>query len=430
MTQDLRIRQARRATVGSFLGTTVEFYDFSLYATASALVFPAVFFAGIPTTVGVVLSYVTLAAGYVARPIGGIAFGHFGDRLGRKRMLLITMFIMGGASMAIGLVPSSAQIGVIAPILLVTLRVVQGIGLGGETGGANLMAMEHSSGNRRGLIGSIVASGGPSGSVFATLMFGLFSLLPPAVFQAWGWRIPFLLSAALVILALVLRSSVTESPEFLAARVRGEVTARVPLVDTLRTNWRSVVLLVLAVLAPFFLQSLMGTFALGFTVTAGNPQAAVLWLITAVNAITVFALILWASLSDRFGRRRVILVGYVVAAVAIWPIFVLLDSRSLALVFLAYLLANALAQSLMYAPVAALMAEMFPTRNRYTGVSLSFQFGATLGAGFAPLIAAALLTAAHGSTVLVTGLVSLLCAVGFASVIAARGIHRRYGATT
>jgi MFS family permease len=418
--------QARRATVGSFLGTTVEFYDFALYATASALIFPAVFFAGIPTGAGMVLSYVTLAAGYVARPLGGIIFGHFGDRLGRKRMLLITMFIMGSASILIGLIPSSTQIGVAAPILLVTFRVIQGIGLGGETAGANLMAMEHSEGTRRGLIGSIVASGGPAGSVLATLMFSLFSLLPADSFVAWGWRIPFLLSAALVLIALILRRSVTESPEFLAAKERGMVRHSVPLVDTLKSNWRSVVLLILAVLAPFFLQSLMATFGLRFAVAAGNPQSAVLWVLTGVNFINIFALMLWANLSDRFGRRRVIMIGYVVAAILIWPVFTLLGSSNLLLILAAYLLSNVVAQALMFAPVSALMAEMFPTRNRYTGVSLSFQVGATLGAGFAPLIATSLLTAGGGSPVLVTTLVSVLCLIGLLSMVAARRTHERY----
>jgi MFS family permease len=417
-------RQGRRATIGSYLGTTVEYYDFLLYGTASALVFPAVFFADIPPAAGVVLSYLTLAAGYVARPVGGILFGHFGDKYGRKQMLVVTMLIMGVASMAIGLVPGSAQIGVAAPVILVSLRVIQGIAVGGELAGASLMAMEHGTVARRGFIGSIVASGGPSGAVLATLMFGLVSLLPGDQLLAWGWRIPFLLSAVLVVIGLVLRVGVTESPEFLASEAGAHKRTRVPIVDTLASNWRSVVVCIVAALAPFFVQSLMATFALTYAVQSGTPQSLVLWIVTLANFVNIFTLMFYARLSDTFGRRRIMLIGYLLTAVSIWGVFALLSSSVGWLVLVAYLISNPISQAFMYGPLSAFMAEMFPTRNRYTGMSLSFQLATTIASGFAPLVAAALLTAA-GSTVPITALVSALCVAGALSLVLGRRIHTR-----
>ena len=233
-----RRAEYRRVLFSSYLGTTIEFYDFLLYGTAAAVVFPAVFFSGLDEFTAVLFSLGTFAAGYVARPLGGVIFGHYGDRIGRKKMLVVTMLVMGVASFLIGLVPSAAMIGGWAAVILVLLRVAQGIAVGGEWGGASLMALEHSGGEGRGLAASFVNAGAPSGAVLGSLMLGLFSLLPQEQFLSWGWRIPFLLSAVLLGLGLWVRSQVSESPVFQAALAKAEEQERtkepLPLLSVLR----------------------------------------------------------------------------------------------------------------------------------------------------------------------------------------------------
>ena len=422
-------RDRRRALVSGYLGSTVEFYDFLLYGTAASLVFPQLFFSGVPEALGVVLSYVTLAAGYVARPIGGVIFGHFGDRFGRKKMLFVTMALMGAASMLVGLLPGSAQIGVFAPVLLVTLRVIQGIAVGGEWAGAALLGMEHSRAGKRGFSASIAVSGGPSGSVLATVVLALFSMLPAGQFISWGWRVPFLLSAILVVIALFLRYRVTESPAFLraqeAAEKAGSRRAGVPIVTVLRHHWKAVVICILAGLAPLFLQSLMATFTLTYAVKSGQPQTQVLLMMTISTFLHIFAIPAWAALSDRIGRRPVLIAGTVVGLVAIWPIFALVGSGNIWLLLLGYVLANPISQAMMYGPIGAFISEKFPTKLRYTGVSLSYQMATTLGAGFAPLIAAGLLAGGHGSTWVLSAFFSGLCLVSGLAFLVAKETGRQ-----
>lgn len=409
-------KAARRAAIGSYLGATLEFYDFVLYATAAALVFPTVFFSGVDSGTATALSYITLAIGYIARPLGAILFGHYGDRLGRTRMLVLTISIMGVASVGIGLVPSSAQIGAAAPILLVTLRLLQGIAVGGEWAGASLVAMEHAEPRKRGFAGSIVASGGPTGAVLSTLAFSFVSLLPADQLTSWGWRIPFLASSLLVAAALVIRAKVEETPDFLAAKDRHE-TQRLPIISTFTQNWRSVLLLVLCTLSPFFLQSLTSTFGLSYAVAHGNAQPVVLWMLTISNFLTIGGVLLFAVLSDRHGRRKVMIIGYAVAAVAVWGAIALLAVPSTVAVLGAFIILQPIANASILGPLGAYMAEMFPVRNRFTGVGISYQLGATIASGFAPLVAASLLGAANGGTYLLTGLISLLCIIGITAVL-------------
>ncbi|MFJ4159746.1 MFS transporter [Microbacterium testaceum] len=415
-------RDARRAALGSYLGATLEFYDFVIYSTASAIVFPAVFFSGIDPALGVVLSYVTLAAGYVARPIGAIVFGHFGDRLGRRQMLVVTMIIMGVASIGIGLIPGSTTIGGFAAVLLVTLRVVQGFAVGGEWAGASLMSIEHAQAKKRGLAGAVVQSGGPSGAVLATLIFALVSVMPQDALIAWGWRIPFLASAVLVIVAILVRLGVKESPEFAAAE-RSEGTARVPLLSTFAQNGVSVLLVVLTALSPFFLQSVTATFGLQYAIGHGNEQAPALWMLTISNALTIFATLFFAVLSDRFGRVRMMVVGFIVTGVLVWAAFALLSQANLGAVLLAFIILQPIGNAMITGPLAAYMADLFPVRNRFTGVGVSYQLAATIAAGFAPLVATGLVGAAGGGTYLLTGLVSLLAVIGIGAVLASRRIR-------
>jgi MFS family permease len=415
-------KDARRASFGSYLGATLEFYDFALYATASAIIFPAVFFSGVEPGLGVVLSYLTLAAGYVARPLGAIVFGHFGDRLGRKQMLVITMIMMGAASTGIGLIPGASVIGSWGAVILVVLRLVQGFAVGGEWAGASLMSIEHASAKRRGMAGAIVQSGGPTGSVLATLLLSFVSLMPQDQLLAWGWRIPFVASALVVVVGVIVRVGVKESPEFAVAREKSE-TVRIPLVSTFRENWRSVVLVILAALSPFFLQSLTATFALQFAVGNGTAQPVALWMLTISNVVTIFTTLFFAWLSDRIGRVRVMVAGFIVGGILVWVAMALLAVPNAGAVLVAFILLTPIGNSMVTGPLAAYMADMFPVRNRFTGVGISYQLAAALASGFAPLIAANLVGAAGGATYLLTSLVSLLAVVGVVAVLVSRRVR-------
>jgi MFS transporter, MHS family, shikimate and dehydroshikimate transport protein len=391
-------RQMRRVLFSSFLGSAVEFYDFLLYGTAAALVFGQLFFANLTPVVATIASFGTLAVGYLVRPLGGVVFGHFGDRIGRKSMLVMTMSLMGTASFAIGLLPTYATIGVFAPVLLILLRLLQGFAVGGEWGGAALMALEHSDDNRRGFAASFANMGAPAGAVLSTVVLALVTLLPDDAFLSWGWRIPFLLSAVLVGLGLYVRLKVTESPLFEQEVITAVASEkkRLPILDVLRNSPTSVLLGIGAGLGAFALQALMATFALAIGVQGGLPRSTVLWLFAAGSFVQMFALPSYAALSDRIGRRPVMIAGCIAAIVAIYPILRLIGSGSVLGVLLGFLIAMPLVQAAMYGPLAAFTSEIFATGNRYTGASLGYQLSSTLGGGFAPLIAATLVA---GTTV-------------------------------
>ena len=382
-------KEARRALVSSFLGSTVEYYDFLLYGAAAGLVFPYLFFSDeMDPTLGMVLSFVILLAGYVSRPIGGILFGHFGDRFGRKNMLFITLMMMGLVSVAIGLMPTYSTIGVAAPIILVCLRVIQGLAVGGEWAGATLMAAEHVAEEKRGFAASIAVTGGPTGSVLATLILGLFAGLPEEAFLSWGWRIPFLLSAALVIIGLYLRYRVAESPDFVEAQAKGEVHTGVPIMRVLRKYKMSSLYGILAGAGPLFMQALLAVFMVPYVVSTGAvDRQTALMMLTASSFVHIFAIPFFASLSDKFGRRPVMLVGALISIVLVFPMFALFNSGSFWLIALAFMVGNPIIQASMYGPIGAFLAEKFETQDRYTGVSLTFQLGSVLGAGTAPLMA-------------------------------------------
>ncbi|HEY5880120.1 MAG TPA: MFS transporter [Nakamurella sp.] len=415
-------RARRRAMLSSYLGTTVEYYDFLLYGTAASLVFPALFFSELSPMAATIASFGTLAVGYLARPIGGVIFGHFGDKFGRKNILIITLLIMGGVSFLIGLLPTQETIGMAAPILLVTLRIIQGFAVGGEWAGAALMSMEHAAPKGRGFAASIVASGGPSGAVLATLVLTAFSVLPEEQFLAWGWRVPFLLSAILVVIAFFMRLRVTESPEFVAAlekqkaqRAAGNATGpkpKAPLFTVLKHYPRQTLEAVVGGLAPLFMQSLLATFMLTYAVQAGHGRTSALILVTVANAIHILTIPAFAALSDRVGRKPVMVAGAIVGAVLVFPIFALVGQGSWAALLLAFVLGNPIVQALMYGPMGAWMSEKFPADSRYTGVALSYQVSSTLGAGLAPLVATALLASTGGTSIVpIAILFIVLCAV-------------------
>ncbi len=391
--------QLRKVTLSSLLGTTIEYYDFLLYSTMAALVFGKLFFPSSSPAVSTIAAFGTLAAGYVARPLGGLVFGHFGDRLGRKSMLIITMVIMGIASFGIGILPTYEQIGVFAPILLVTLRVVQGIAVGGEWGGAALMVAEHSDARRRGFWTGLMQLGSPIGFLLSTLAVMLVTLLPDESFESWGWRIPFIASAALLAIGLYVRMSVVESPVFeeAAAKAKGTASATPPVLQLLRQP-RPLVLACAVGIGPFALTALITSHIISYTTSIGYESSTVMRILVAMAATSIIAIPLFSALSDRIGRRTVSLTGAAVAVLYAFPLYSMIDTGSVAVLTVALVLGQVV-QSAMYAPLAPMLSEMFGTNVRYTGVSFGYQFASLIGAGFTPMIAASLLVAFDGSSV-------------------------------
>jgi MFS family permease len=413
-----RKREMRRVIFSSYLGSAVEFYDFLLYGTAAALVFPAVFFSGLDAFTSVIFSFATFAAGYLARPLGGVIFGHFGDKLGRKKMLVLTMMIMGTASFLIGLVPGAAAIGPWGAIILVLLRICQGIAVGGEWGGAALMALEHSDSSKRGFSASFVNAGAPSGALLGSLMMGLFALLPQDQFFAWGWRIPFLFSGVLLAIGMYVRSKVTESPVFKEAIAKAEAQKTVkqplPLWAVLRRP-KALILVMLGAGAAFGFQVTMATFAQTYAVEFGGiSRSSILFAYSAASFLGIFAVLYAGRLSDRFGRRPVLLTGMVLFCVFLVPFFSWWGSGNVLLVFLGFFLALQF-HGLIYGPLAAFISEQFGTKSRYTGASLGYQLATLLGAGFTPGLLATLFRNSGGS---ITPVVLFLIGMGIVSIIA------------
>jgi len=384
-----RRKEARTVIASSYLGSTIEYYDFLLYATAAAVVFPKVFFSGMDDWVGVVAAYGTFAAGYVARPLGGIIFGHFGDKVGRKGMLIVSMLVMGVASTLIGLVPDASVAGPWGAVMLVILRVFQGIAVGGEWGGAALMALEHSESGRRGFAASFVNAGAPTGAVLGTFIMGAFSSLPNAQFLAWGWRVPFLLSFVLLGVGMFVRLKVSESPIFKAAleqERREQEKLEIPLLQVLRRP-KTLIFTMLAGAAGFALQVVLATFAVTFAVSKGADRQGVLYAYAAASLVSIAFVILGGRLSDKLGRRPVMVGGLVVFIAYLVPMFQLLSSNNIMLIFAAFAV-GLMIHSMLFGPLAAFVSEQFGTTSRYTGASLGYQLATLLGAGFTPGIVA------------------------------------------
>lgn len=387
--ETLNTKDMRRILASSFIGSAIEYYDFMLYATAASLVFNKVFFANLGPGFAVFASFVTLAIGYMARPVGGLVFGHFGDILGRKKMLVLSMLIMGAGTVAIGLLPATAQIGIAAPIALSVLRLIQGIAVGGEWGGAALMAIEHAPTKHRGFAAAFANAGGPAGAILGTLALSLFAAVSGNQFLVWGWRVPFLLSALLILVGLVIRLKVSETPAFQRLEAEGE-KRRVPIVDVLRNNKRAVLLGLAATTAFYVCQSMTTVWGVSVAVESGADKNGVLNVKAAAAVLTLIVTFWAARLSDRFGRRRLLAVGTLSGVALAFPIVFLMTNGTLWGFAIAIVLGNGLVQGLLYGPIAAYVAEQFPTRNRYTGASLAYQNASMLGAGFTPMIVAGL----------------------------------------
>ncbi|MER6049270.1 MFS transporter [Streptomyces sp. NPDC001793] len=410
-----RRTQMRRVVLSGLLGSTIEYYDFMLYGTVASLVFDKLFFTGLSPLAGTIAAFGTFAVGYLARPLGGALFGHFGDRLGRKTMLVLSMAMMGVASTLIGLLPTHDQVGNLAPTLLVVLRLVQGVAVGGEWGGAALLTAEHAARRRRGLLTSYVQMGGPAGTVLSTLVLTLFATLPDDQFLSWGWRVPFLLSAALLAMGLFVRLKVTESPLFAEVQQSNAVVRR-PVMEILRRP-KPLLLACFVVFGATVSQALTGVFAISFATGVGYERTDIL-VGQLLNGITAAAAMpLSAALSDRIGRRPVLLGAALALAAVAFPAFLMVGTGSVPLMMLALGLLAPLPMGALLGPVPALFSEMFGTSTRYTGVSMGYQLAAVLGGGLAPLAATTLLSASGGHSPTLVALYMLLACLVSATAI-------------
>lgn len=407
----------------SLVGTTIEWYDFFLYGSAAALVFNRVFFPESEALIGTMLAFSTYAVGFIARPLGGLVFGHFGDRVGRKKLLVISLLMMGGATFAIGLLPTYAAVGVAAPLLLTLLRLIQGFALGGEWGGAVLLVAEHGHPRHRGFWASWPQAGAPGGNLLATAVLAVLAVvMSDATFLDWGWRVPFLLSGVLVLLGLWIRLAVSESQVFREAHERATAssqTERAPILGVLRDHWREA-LVAMGVRMAENVSYYVGTaFILVYaTQQAQMSNGQVLNAVLVASAVHLVTIPVWGALSDRFGRRPVTAVGAVGAALWAFAFFPLIDVGTFWSVALAATVALVV-HGAMYGPQAAFFAELFSTRVRYSGASVGYQLASILAGGLAPLIATALL-ASFGSSVPIALYVTAMSVITLVAVAFSR----------
>jgi MFS transporter, MHS family, shikimate and dehydroshikimate transport protein len=382
----------------SLIGTTVEWFDFFIYGSAAALVFNKLFFVSSEPLVGTLLSLGSFAVGIIARPLGGILFGHFGDRIGRKSMLVVTLLMMGFATGVIGLVPTYATIGVLAPIVLVTMRILQGLAVGGEWGGAVLMAIEHAPEEKRGFYGSIPHIGLAAGIFLSALSFWLLSFQTTDAFLSWGWRVPFLLSFVLVIVGLSVRLKLAETPEFKALELTGS-RSRFPLGDALRQQWGAVALVTGAVFVSGAIGYLVLVFSLLYAVSYVHMErGAFLLPLIAGAALECGMIPVFGKWSDEYGRRKVFTFGCLACAAWAFPYFLMLQSGSPSLVFVAVVVMMGIAHAWVYGSQAAFISEVFDPAFRYTAASTGYQLGAMLSGALPPLIAVSLVESTGGKS--------------------------------
>ena len=405
-----------RIAFASFIGTTIEFYDFYIYGLAAALVFPALFFPDLSPASGLLASFATYGVAFLARPLGGAAFGHYGDRFGRKAMLVLSLLLMGVSTFLVGLLPGYATLGVLAPILLVALRFFQGVGLGGEWGGAVLMATEHAPANRRAFYSGFPQIAPVPGYLLsAGLFLVLAAYLSPEQFAAWGWRVPFLLSIVLVGVGLFVRLKLAETPVFRRV-VETQTEARVPVVDLVRTYPRTLILAALTTTIIFAFFYVVTVFSISYGVTQlGLPQTTMLYCVMVGVVGMGIGVPLFATLSDRVGRRNLAL--FSTGALGLWafPTFWLVDTRNPVWISLAFAV-GLFFLAAFYGPLGAFFSELFGTRVRYSGSSLSFALGSVLGGALAPIIAVRLL-AATGASWSISLYLFVVALVSFVSIL-------------
>ena len=400
----------------SFIGTTVEYYDFFIYGTAAALVFPELFFPNSSPLVGTLLSFATFGVGFLARPVGGVVFGHFGDRVGRKKMLVISLVTMGAATVLMGLMPTYNTIGILAPILLTVLRLVQGFAVGGEWGGATLMAVEHAPEGKRGFYGAFPQMGAPAGVGLATIAFYFASQLAPEQFIAWGWRLPFLFSAVLVVVGLVIRLTIAESPEFEKVRERS-VQVKLPVAEALRRHPKEILLVAGTYLSQGVFAYITMSYLVGFgtkEVGIARPQVLLAVFIASVVAVVLYAV--FGALGDKWGRKTTYLLGAVLMLLTIAPAFALINTGSALNFTIAIVMVFGIAMAPAGGVTGSLFSMVFTPEVRYSGASVGYTLSQILGAAFAPLIATALY-ASYGSSAPVVVYLLVVAAISVVSVL-------------
>jgi len=418
------LRKNKKVLVASLTGSAIEWFDYFLYGTAAALVFNKIFFPMVDPVIGLILSYLSFSLTFFIRPIGGVIFAHIGDRIGRKKTLVLTLSLMGGATVMIGLLPTYEQIGLWAPALLILMRIIQGMGIGGEWGGALLLAYEYAPEKRKGFFGSIPQAGVTIGMLMATFIVSLMTLFSEEDFLSWGWRIPFLLSSVLVLLGLWIRKDIDETPEFKKVKSSSKV-AKAPLRDTLKYHWREVLIaagLKVVETAPFYIFS---TFVVSYATTTLSYQKS-----QALEAVTLGALVatimipLMGLLSDKVGRQRMYAVSVFVLGLFIVPWFMLLNTGTT----WGIVLATVIAFGVLWAPVTAVLgtlcSEIFSANVRYTGITLGYQLGAALAGGTAPLIATGLLAKYNGDWVPVAWYLAVTVSISLIAIFCASRVKR------
>lgn len=406
-----------KVAFASFIGTTVEWYDYFLFGTAAVLVLNTQFFPSLNPLAGQLASLATFGVAFVARPLGGLIFGHFGDRLSRKSMLVLSLLMMGSSTFLIGALPSYETIGIAAPILLVVLRIIQGFAVGGEWGGAILMAVEHAPKHKRAFYGSWPQAGVPAGSVLSSLVFFIVQLMPDEQFFAWGWRIPFLLSAVLVGIGLFIRMKLEESPEFAEVKDTGS-EAEVPVFEVVRTSKKSLLIGIFCLVGSNTLFYLATVYLLSWAPANTNLSRGDVLLAIAVGAAAdVIAIPAVATFADRHGRRTMMVVGNIVTALAAYPIFLAMSTGTVWGAMLAMMLAFPIAHSIVYATSSGFVAHLFPPKVRYTGSSVAYQVGGLISSAPAPVIST-LLYAQFGTWAAVAGylVVANLIAAAFCAL--------------
>ncbi|MGW4434977.1 MFS transporter [Streptomyces sp. NPDC004596] len=379
-----------RVAGASLIGTTIEFFDFFIFGTASALIFGKLFFPDLDPLIGTLAAFATFGVAFAARPLGALIFGHFGDRVSRKQMLVTSLMMMGIGTIAVGLLPTYAQVGILAPVLLVVCRLVQGLALGGEWGGAVLMAVEHAPKRKRAFYASWPQIGVPFGLVIATGMFFLVRQLPQNQLESWGWRIPFLVSAVLVALGLYIRLKIDDSPAFKAVKEKGQ-EERFPAATVFRKSGGRVVIGALTVAAaniPFYMVTV---FALTYGAEDGVSKNAMLGAVCLASLVQMGTIPFAARFCDRYGRRPVLMVGCVATILMAFPFFWLIDTHNPAAIVLAMMLALPICHTLTYAPQSSFLPELFPTQLRYSGAGISYTLGGLLFSAPVPFISAALM---------------------------------------
>lgn len=418
------LRKNKKVLIASLTGSSIEWFDYFLYGTAAALVFNKIFFPMVDPVIGLILSYLSFSLTFFIRPIGGVLFAHIGDRIGRKKTLVLTLSLMGGATVMIGLLPTYDMIGMWAPALLILMRIIQGMGIGGEWGGALLLAYEYAPEKRKGFFGSIPQAGVTIGMLMATFIVSLMTLFSEEEFLSWGWRIPFLLSSVLVLLGLWIRKDIDETPDFQKVKASGQV-AKAPLRDTLKHHWREVLIaagLKVVETAPFYIFS---TFVVSYATSTLTYQKS-----QALEAVTLGALVatimipLMGLLSDKVGRQRMYAISVFVLGLFIVPWFMLLNTGTT----WGIVLATVIAFGVLWAPVTAVLgtlcSEIFSANVRYTGITLGYQLGAALAGGTAPLIATGLLAKYDGDWVPVAWYLAVTVTISLIAIFCASRVKR------